>query len=186
MTVSLTFITSARTLVVFTPTVHPSNAFLLTFAGRSRGDGTISTLARINGGSWWVVSQQEFWSFDASFTSDGDVLEILARDGQNRASTISSYTFTGPPLRVAIQSNQSLAWDAQLGRTYAVEWSTNLQNWATLSGAAQQTGATVTVSPGANPVQIVDAPVGRVSVHFTPAHEAAASTNAFFRIRSNR
>lgn len=59
-----------------------------------------------------------------------------------------------------------------------MEWSTNLQDWATLSGAAQQNGATVAVSPGANPVQIVDAPVGRVSVHFTPAHEAAAGTNA--------
>ena len=37
-----------------------------------------------------------------------------------------------------------------------------------------------------NPVQIVDAPMSGVSVHFTPAYEVATSTNAFFRIRSDR
>ena len=186
MNVSVSSITSAPTLMVFSPSVHPSNAFQTSFAGRSRGDGTISTLARMNGGSWWVVSQQEFWSFGANFTSDGDVLEILAHNEQSHASAIYSYTFAGPPLSVAIQSNQSLTWDSQLGRTYAIEWSTNLQGWATLVGDAQRTGATVTVSPGGNPVQIVDAPVGRISVHFTPSHAAITSTNLFFRIRSNR
>lgn len=186
MTLSINSITSAPTLVVFTPSVHPSNSFLVSFAGRSRGDGVISTMARLNRGSWWVMSQQEYWFFDANFTSDGDLLEILSRDEQESSSTIYTYTFNGPPLRVAMPSNQSPAWDAQLGRTYSVEWSTNLQNWAALAGSAQQTGAIVTILPGVSPVQVVDAPVGRVSVHFTPAHEAITSTNAFFRIRSDR
>jgi hypothetical protein len=186
-TLSIASLTNPPVLTVFTPSVNPSNALLVSFAGRTTVTGSGITLARVNNGAWWVVAQEELWSFTASFLAAGDTLEILARDEAGRTSASYRYVAAGsaspiPPL-LAIDSSRALAWDVQLGRGYSIEWSTNLIQWATLSGLAQQTGATVTVSPGPVPLQLTNSSVGRVSVRLAPDHEAALSTNAFFRVR---
>lgn len=184
MIASLSSATSAPSLLVLSSNTLP-DGFKVSFSGTATGNGTVSTLARVNGGAWWLVTQTTNWNFTASFSSDGDRLEIVASDADNHSSAIYSYTFSGPQLLLAQNPDFSLNWNAQLGRYYAIEWSTDLVNWNKLKGNLTGSGPAYSIADGNGLVIVRDAPVGRVSVAFATNHSAIKMNRAFFRVLSS-
>jgi hypothetical protein len=185
ITASVSTRTSPPTVRVVASAVE-GKPFTRHYEGTSTGGSVPTTLARVNGGSWWVVSYAQSWSLDVGFSAEADQLEIMAVEENRLNSAVYSDTFRAPPLELAMGPDRSLFWDAQLGRTYSLEWSEDLVHWTPVAGTALQTGTRLTVSPGTNPVQIGESFVGRVTVTFAPSPELNLGTNAFLRVKSNR
>lgn len=169
-------------LRVTEPQPGAGGPFAMAFRGRSIGEGTVSTLARVNGGAWWQVGGSSDWSFEVGFAAGNDVLEIVARDASGQTSAAYRYIFPPPALLLSAIDGRTLSWDAQLGKVYSVEWSTDLDRWDPLPGSARDSGSSVLVVPGNIPVRIADVPVGRVSVRLDVAHPVLLGERTFFRV----
>ena len=144
------------TVTITTPTAnqHGSNA-LFTVVGKAT-DNMKSRACRINANGWTAVTGTTNWTASVTLIPGTNIVGAYSMDAGGNLSPTNSVTFVYVPAVPFIQTaNQAgngfmLAWSAIPGRSYQVQYKTDLgqANWSNLGGSMTATGYTATASDG--------------------------------------